>query len=73
MAFGMYWKKASTAGALLSMVLGIAVWLWFEIEETSWPSLAPALLMSAVAMIAGSYLWPDKNPVHDQNRIETSQ
>jgi len=58
LVLGMYWKKASSAGALLSMVLGIAVWIVFEFYKTTWPSLVPALLVSLLAMIAGSYAWP---------------
>ena len=58
MVFGLYWKKASSTGALLSMTSGIAVWIIFQFYHTSWPSLAPALLVSIFAMVAGSYLWP---------------
>jgi SSS family solute:Na+ symporter len=58
LVLGLYWEKASPAGALLSMVSGIAVWIVFEFYETTWPSLVPALLVSLLAMIAGSYVWP---------------
>ena len=58
LVLGLYWEKASPAGALLSMVSGIAVWIVFEFNETTWPSLVPALLVSLLAMIAGSYVWP---------------
>jgi len=58
LVLGLYWEKASSAGALLSMVSGIAVWIVFEFNETTWPSLVPALLVSLLAMITGSYMWP---------------
>lgn len=63
MVMGMYWKKASTAGALLSMFLGIFSWIPFRFFETEWPALVPATLISFVALIAGSFLWPNKETI----------
>jgi SSS family transporter len=60
MTFGLYWKRSSSGGALLSMVLGILTWIIFEFYGTSWPSLVPATLVSVAAMIAGSFIWPKK-------------
>jgi Na+/proline symporter len=60
MAFGLYWKRSSSGGALLSMVLGIVTWIIFEFYETDWPSLVPATLVSMAAMVAGSFIWPKK-------------
>ncbi len=60
LVMGLYWKRASTAGALLSMVLGILTWIIFEIYETSWPSLVPATLVSLAGMMIGSLVWPMK-------------
>ena len=54
MVAGLYWRRATPAGALLSMVMGMAVWLLGEMVGLSVPSLIPALLASAVAMVAGS-------------------
>lgn len=71
LTFGLYWKKASSIGALLSMVLGIVSWIIFEFYETSWPSLIPATLISTGAMIAGSLVWPKKQKNNDQNRDQT--
>ena len=56
---GIYWKKASSAGAFLSMVLGMVTWIIFEVFGTGWPSLVPATLISFVAMIIGSLIWPN--------------
>jgi solute:Na+ symporter, SSS family len=66
LAFGLYWKRSSAGGALLSMVLGMLTWIIFEFYETTWPSLAPATLVSIAAMIAGSFIWP-KQQEHDQD------
>lgn len=60
LTFGLYWKRASSTGALLSMVFGILTWIIFEVYETTWPSLIPATLVSIAAMVAGSYIWPKK-------------
>ena len=63
LTLGLYWKRSSRMGALLSMVLGMVTWIIFEIYETSWPSLVPGTLVSIFAMVAGSLLWPDKHSV----------
>jgi len=58
MCLGIYWKKASAAGALLSMVLGLITWIIFEVFKTDWPGLVPATIVSAIGMIIGSLIWP---------------
>ena len=58
---GIYWKKASSAGAFFSMVLGMVTWIIFEVFGTGWPSLVPATVISFVAMIMGSLIWPNNN------------
>jgi Na+/proline symporter len=61
---GLYWKRASSGGALLSMVAGIVTWIIFELFETGWPSLVPGTMASFVGMVTGSYVWPkDKKEV----------
>jgi Na+/pantothenate symporter len=67
LVLGLYWKKASAAGALLSMVSGVLVWMVFEFYKTTWPSLVPALLVSLLVMITGSYIWPKIAIVNDNN------
>ena len=61
LVMGLYWKKSSSAGALLSMVIGIVTWFIFEVYETGWPSLVPATLASLAGMLVGSLHWPEKN------------
>jgi Na+/pantothenate symporter len=57
---GIYWKKASAAGAFLSMVLGMVTWIIFEVYNTTWPSLLPATMVSFGAMVVGSLTWPSR-------------
>ena len=70
LVFGLYWKRSSPTGALLSMVLGILTWIIFEFFQTKWPSLVPATLVSIIAMAGGSLLWPKKKE-HDQDRTKS--
>jgi solute:Na+ symporter, SSS family len=60
LTMGLYWKRSSSTGALLSMVIGIVTWIIFEVYHTGWPSLVPATLASFVGMVAGSLIWPEK-------------
>jgi len=62
LTMGLYWKKANSTGALLSMIFGIVTWIVFEVYKTEWPSLLPATLVSFVALICGS--------LATQNKIE---
>ncbi len=65
LTFGLYWKRASSGGALLSMVIGMGTWIIFEAYETSWPSLVPATIVSIAGMIVGSFIWPKPIQKHD--------
>jgi SSS family solute:Na+ symporter len=60
LVLGLYWKRATATGALLSMVLGTFTWIIFERFETGWPSLVPGLLVSVLAMVMGSLFWKNK-------------
>jgi XapX domain-containing protein len=62
---GLYWKKSSSAGALISMMVGIVTWIIFEVLETDWPSLAPATFASLVGMVFGSLIWPRNKEVNE--------
>lgn len=65
LTMGLYWKRSSSAGALLSMVIGIITWIIFEVYESEWPSLVPATLASFAGMLTGSLLWPEKLKAHE--------
>ncbi|WP_266369127.1 sodium:solute symporter family protein [Tellurirhabdus rosea] len=51
---GLYWKRATNAGCLLSMLAGIGVWLLCLKLETDYPPMLYGLLASVGGMVAGS-------------------
>lgn len=59
LTFGLYWKRSSSAGAILSMVIGMLAWLYFEYFPLPVPALVPATLMSMIVFLLGSVLIPD--------------
>ncbi len=81
---GLYWKRATTQGAILSLVLGIGVWLTFlvvtlsplaeQLPEsvvavfTGFPGQLAGLIAALVGMVVGSLA-----PQVLQNRHEASQ
>ncbi|GIV31886.1 MAG: sodium:solute symporter [Saprospiraceae bacterium] len=57
---GLYWKRATGLGAIMSMSAGMGAWLLCEfVWPTEWPSLIHGLWVSFVAMLIGSY-WPKR-------------
>ena len=54
LVFGLYWNRSNHVGALLSMIMGISSWLYFENFPLAIPSLVPAVLISGAGMIVGS-------------------
>ncbi|WP_291781108.1 sodium:solute symporter family protein [Cecembia sp.] len=57
---GLYWKKASEMGAIMSIVFGMIAYLWLlTIDMPIYPHL-PALLVSTIAMVIGSIIFPTK-------------
>jgi Na+/proline symporter len=54
LAFGLYWKKASTQGALLAIVLGLLTWLLFMLTPVG--EEFPAQLAGVLASLAGMWL-----------------
>lgn len=57
---GLYWIKSSKAGAVLSMIIGMLVYLVVDKFEPEISSHLYGLLASALAMVAGSMLFPNK-------------
>jgi len=53
---GLYWKRATNAGCLLSMLAGIGVWLVCLRLETTFPPMLYGLLASAGGMAAGGLI-----------------
>ncbi|MES2104133.1 MAG: sodium:solute symporter family protein [Pseudomonadota bacterium] len=58
LAFGLYWKRATSQGALASMLLGLAVWISLEYvaPEGYWPPQLVGVLASLTGMVLGSLL-----------------
>ena len=56
LAAGLYWKRATTQGAVFSIVLGIAAWLAFLYTPArdEFPPQLAGLLMAVVGMVVGS-------------------
>ena len=66
LAFGVYWKRATTQGALLAVVLGIGVWLLFVASpmlNQAFPQQLAGLLAALAGMVFGS-LAPQWLPDH---------
>jgi SSS family transporter len=56
LAAGLYWKRATTQGAILSIVLGIGAWVLFLATPAgdAFPAQLAGLLMSMAGMLVGS-------------------
>ncbi|WP_372828409.1 sodium:solute symporter family protein [Polaromonas sp.] len=56
LVFGLYWKKASTQGAIFSVVCGIGVWLLFTFSTLGerFPAQLAGVLAAALGMLVGS-------------------
>ena len=54
--FGLYWKKATTQGAIFSIVLGLTAWLFFLITPAGeeFPAQLAGVLASLTGMLVGS-------------------
>ena len=69
---GLYWKRASTQGALFSIAAGLSTWLLLEIfnPEGLWPPQLAGLLMSALGMLVGSLLPDLSRRRHTVHRVD---
>lgn len=59
---GLYWKRATTQGALFATAAGLTTWIVLELlvaHHTVWPPQLAGFAMAIVGMIAGSLL-PDR-------------
>ncbi len=58
LVFGLYWERATTQGAIFSLVAGIGVWIAFLPQVSTFGELFPGqlagLLVGMVAMVFGS-------------------
>ncbi len=55
---GLYWKRASTQGALVGITAGFITWVSLELAQldTYWPPQLAGLLVAAMGMVLGSLL-----------------
>lgn len=60
MVLGLYWKRASSLGAILSMIAGMASWIYFEFYPLNVPALIPATTIGFVVAVTASLFQPDK-------------
>lgn len=63
--FGLYWKRANSTGAIMSMAAGSASFFWFNITKTSiggTTAIVPALSIAAALFIAGSLIGRQEDP-----------
>lgn len=60
LVFGLYWSRATTQGAVFSIFAGIAVWVAFFPQVTTWGEVFPGqlagLLAALVGMVVGSLM-----------------
>jgi SSS family solute:Na+ symporter len=57
LVFGLYWSRATTQGALLSVVLGLGTWLFFIVTPPlaeAFPQQLAGLIAALAGMLAGS-------------------
>ncbi|MFZ5549917.1 MAG: sodium:solute symporter family protein [Pseudomonadota bacterium] len=53
LVFGLYWKRATTQGAIASLVLGIGTWLVFFEQVSTFGEFFPGQLAGLIAAIVG--------------------
>ncbi|HET6675826.1 MAG TPA: sodium:solute symporter family protein [Nitrospiraceae bacterium] len=61
LAAGLYWKRATSQGALAAIVAGLATWILLELfsrHNDVWPPQLVGFFMAGAGMLAGSLLPP---------------
>lgn len=59
---GLYWKRTSNWGCLLSIICGMGTWLLYEFWlPGEIPSLVLGLLVSIIGLLLGTFLLPDRS------------
>ena len=73
LAFGLYWSKATTQGALLSIALGLMSWLLFLLTPMGevLPAQGVGLVVATLAMVAGSLAPQRLRNVRSAHRYHT--
>ncbi len=73
LTMGLYWRKASDMGALLSIVLGMLSWLIAEFVPGPVPAIIVGGIGSLIGMLVGSWGWPDENDQKFEEIVKLSQ
>ncbi|MFT7723297.1 MAG: sodium:solute symporter family protein [Roseateles sp.] len=53
LVFGLYWERATTQGAVCAIAAGVAVWVLFFPQVTTWGEFFPGQLAGLLAALAG--------------------
>lgn len=69
LAFGLFWKKSTTAGAAISIFMGLGSWIMMELLikgglETVWPAQMVGLVFAIIGIVVGSLLTQPKHHAH---------
>ena len=69
LVFGLFWKRATTQGAILAVAMGLGVWLLFVASpmlSEAFPQQLAGVLAALVGMIGGSLApqWIDDHNGH---------
>lgn len=59
LTWGLYWRKASVTGALISVIAGMAAWLSASFLSETIPPVLIGGVVSWLGMVLGSWWWPD--------------
>jgi SSS family transporter len=61
LTMGLYWRKASDVGAILSIAFGMVAWMIAEFASAGIPPILVGGIASLIGMLAGSWGWPEKD------------
>lgn len=67
MVAGLYWKRASAVGCIVSMFAGLIAWLSCKYLDTNLPPSFYGLLASFVGLFLGSYFWGNQTKIYSKN------
>ncbi len=72
---GVYWKRANTAGATLSIVMGVMAWLFllFAIPEGVMPPQLGGFIFAIIGMLLGGFLGKKPHEHHNHHHHHDTQ
>ncbi|NER10169.1 transporter, SSS family [Muriicola jejuensis] len=72
--FGLFWKKASVAGAWAAVITGGFVWFFCYLYETRIDATIYGFVLSCLAMVIGSLVSPDKkHPAWPSDQVKLTR